>query len=173
MESWHKLNEEIIETGYRKLLRRTFRLPDGTTGVFDIKREPQVVCIVALTPDRQVILARQFRPGPEQILQELPGGCMEADETPLEAAERELLEETGYTGRLQYVGFSLDDAYTTLVRHNFVATDCHAVQEPQTGAGEYTDVVTMPLVDFRQHLRHGQLTDIETGYLGLDYLGLL
>ena len=172
-EAWIKLSEEILETGYRKLLRRTYRLPDGTTGVFDIKREPQVVCILPLTPDRQVILARQFRPGPEHVLLELPGGCMEAGETPLETAERELMEETGYAGRLEYIGMSLDDAYTTLLRHNFVATGCEKRQEPQTGEGEFTEAVTMSLADFRQHLRSGQLTDIETGYLGLDYLGLL
>ena len=173
MEPWPKLSEELLETGYRKLLRRTFRQPDGTLSVFDIKREPLVVCVLPLTPDRQVILARQFRPGPEQVLLELPGGCMEAGETPLQAAERELLEETGYTGNLQYVGESLDDAYTTLVRHNFVATDCRRLQAPRNEDGEITEVVALPLDDFRQHLRSGQLTDVETGYLGLDHLGLL
>ena len=173
MYPWSKLNEETLETGHRKLLRRTFQMPDGAVGVYDIKLEPQVVCILALTADQQVILARQFRPGPEQILLELPGGCVEIGETPLLGAERELLEETGYLGNLQFVGTSLDDAYTTLVRHNFVATGCHKVDEPQTGAGEFTQAVTMSLADFRQHLRRGQLTDIETGYLGLDYLGLL
>ena len=173
IEPWIKLHETILETGHRKLLRRVFRMPDGEESVYDIKVEPQVVCILALTPEQQVILACQFRPGPEQILLELPGGCIEAGETPRQAAERELLEETGYRGTIQFVSTSLDDAYTTLVRLNFVATDCQKLQEPQTGAGEFTAVVSMPIADFRQHLRRGQLTDIETGYLGLDYLGLL
>jgi ADP-ribose pyrophosphatase len=172
-EPWIKLNEKSLQLGRRKLLHRTYRLPDGSVDDFDIKHEPQVVCILALTTDRQVVLARQFRPGPEQILLEMPGGGMEADETPQQAAARELLEETGYAGEIQYIGTSLDCAYTTLLRHNFVATGCQKLQEPQTGAGEFTEAVTMSLADFRQHLRSGQLTDIETGYLGLDYLGLL
>jgi ADP-ribose pyrophosphatase len=173
IEPWQKLGEQPLQLGYRKILRRTFRLPDGRVDDFEIKHEPQVVCILALTEEHQVILARQFRPGPEQILLELPGGCIEASETPQQAAERELLEETGYRGTLQFVGASLDDAYTTLVRHNFVATACWKQQEPQSGKGEFTEAVLMPLADFRQHLRGGQFTDIETGYLGLDYLGWL
>ena len=173
IEPWQKLGEQPLQLGYRKILRRTFRLPDGRVDDFEIKHEPQVVCILAITAEQQVILARQFRPGPEQILLELPGGGIEPGETPQQAIIRELLEETGYTGNVSYIGTSLDCAYTTLVRHNFVATSCHRVQEPQTGEGEFTEAVLMPLADFRQHLRRGQLTDIETGYLGLDYLGWL
>ena len=173
IEAWIKLNEQPLQMGHRKLLNRTFRLPDGRVDDFDIKHEPQVVCILAITSDQQVVLARQFRPGPEKILLEMPGGGIEAGETPQQAAVRELLEETGYAGETQYIGASLDCAYTTLLRHNFVATGCEKRQEPQTGQGEFTEAVTMSLAEFRQHLRSGQLTDIETGYLGLDYLGLL
>jgi ADP-ribose pyrophosphatase len=173
MEPWHKLSEQPLQLGHRKLLSRTYRLPDGRVDDFEIKHEPQVVCILAITSDQQVVLARQFRPGPEKILLEMPGGGIEAGETPQQAAVRELLEETGYAGEIQYIGASLDCAYTTLLRHNFVATGCEKRQEPQTGEGEFTEAVTMSLTEFRQHLRSGQLTDIETGYLGLDHLGLL
>jgi ADP-ribose pyrophosphatase len=173
MENWQKLQEENISTGRRQLLRRTFRMPDGRVEEFDIKLEPQVVGILALTPEQRFLIARQFRPGPERLLEELPGGAIEPGETPEEAAARELLEETGYSGDLHLVGASLDDAYSTLLRFNFVATGCKRSSDQRLEQNEFIEVAEMPLVEFRQHLRGGQLTDIETGYLGLDYLGLL
>ena len=100
-------------------------------------------------------------------------GGVDAGETPEEAAKREFLEETGYTVYFQFVGTSLGDAYSTLIRHNFVATNCYRKQEQNLENNEFIEVVEMPLADFKDHLRGGQLTDITTGYLGLDYLKLL
>ena len=140
---------------------------------FDIKQEGPVVCILALTKDNNVILAKQFRPGPEKVLLELPGGAVDPGETPEQSAKREFLEETGYTGNFQFVGTSLDCAYSTMIRYNFVATDCYRKREQNLEDNEFAEVIEMPLADFRKHLRSGQLTDIETGYLGLDYLKLL
>jgi hypothetical protein len=47
------------------------------------------------------------------------------------------------------------------------------VQEQQTDQDEFIEVVEMSLEEFRNHLRSGELTDIGTGYLGLDFLKLL
>lgn len=155
------------------MLTRQFRLPDGREEDFTIKAEGEAVCIVALTETSDVILVRQYRPGPERILLELPGGSVDADETALDAARRELLEETGYEGEMELVGMTLDCAYSTMQRHNFVAKNCIRIQDPQPDKNEFLEIITMNLQDFRQHLRSGQLTDIETGYLCLDRLGLL
>ncbi len=173
LENWIKLKEKPIKTGRRKVLRRTYQLPDHRVDEYDIKQEGPAVCILGLTDDRNIVLAKQFRPGPERILLELPGGAVECDESPKEAASREFLEETGYNGSLQLIGTSLDCAYSTMLRYNFVATRCRKVQEPQLDGNEFIEVVEMPLDDFRSHLRKGDLTDIESGYLGLDFLGLL
>jgi ADP-ribose pyrophosphatase len=170
---WIKLTEAPLKTGSRRVLRRLYRLPDGREDTYDIKHEGRAVCILALTGANQVVMTRQFRPGPEKVLLELPGGGAEPGEAPEAAARRELLEETGYAGELQFIGPSLDCAYSTLVRYNHVATGCRPVQPPSPAAGEFIAVFEMPLADFRQHLRGGQLTDMETGYMGLDYLGLL
>lgn len=119
------------------------------------------------------MLVKQFRPGPKAILEELPGGYVEPNEDPLTAARREFREETGYDGEFEFIGTCLDDAYSTMERHCFVAKDCKKIGEPQNTATERTEVVIMPLDEFRKHLRSGRMTDIEVGYLRLDHLGLL
>ncbi len=55
------------------------------------------VNILPLTEDDQVVLVKQYRAGTDSISLEIPGGLMENGEKPMEAAVREMLEETGYT----------------------------------------------------------------------------
>lgn len=152
---------------------KIFELPDGKIVDFDIKDEGQSVCVLALTEDNNVILARQFRPGPEKVLLELPGGGKEPDESAIEAIQRELLEETGYTGEFTFVGTNFVCAYSTGKKYNFVATHCQKVQASKGDDTEFIVSVEMPLEEFKIHLRSGELTDVATGFLGLAHLGLL
>jgi ADP-ribose pyrophosphatase len=168
---WRKQAEVPYMAGHRRMLKRTFLRPDGTVADYDIKNEGRPVCVLALTPTQDVILARQFRPGPEQVLLELPGGWVEAEENPDAVIERELLEETGYVGNFQRVGTNYHCAYSTALRHNYVATQCHRMQAP--AAEEYIEVVTLSIGAFRAQLRSGRLTNVECGYMGLEFLGLL
>jgi len=59
---------------------------------------PDWVNVVALTPERKVVMIRQFRYGSNRMEVEIPGGMVNAQELPIEAGCRELLEETGYAG---------------------------------------------------------------------------
>ena len=59
---------------------------------------PDYVSVVALTEGQEVLLVRQYRPTVENHTLELPSGHVEEGESPAEAAQRELLEETGYEG---------------------------------------------------------------------------
>ncbi len=56
------------------------------------------VNVVALTPDRELVLVRQFRYGIDTFSLEVPGGVIEAGEDPVAAGLRELQEETGFVG---------------------------------------------------------------------------
>lgn len=173
IQPWQKLNTKVLWTGFRRLIGKEFQLPDGKTREFEIKDEGKVVSILALTSNQSVILVKQFRPGPEKVLVEMPGGILDDNELPDVAAARELAEETGYAGNLKFVGEAISDAYSNLIRYVFVATDCKKVSEQKLDDTEFAEVVTMSLREFRDHLRSGQLTDVECGYLGLDALGLL
>lgn len=173
MQEWKKIKEEPFRAGYRKMLKRVFVMPDGKERDFDVKQEGPAVCIFALTQDEKVILAKQFRPGPEEILLEMPGGGVEKNEEPLAAAKRELLEETGYTGEFDFVGTCLDCAYSTMKRYCYVAKSCTKIQEPNPDETEFIEITKVPLEEFRSILRSGQITDVEVGYLALDHLGLL
>ena len=108
------------------------------------------------------------------MLNELPGGYVDPeDKNPTEAIARELLEETGYSGKVEQVAVAYDDTYSTMRRYCFVATGCGKIQEAKLDQDEYISLEKMSLADFRDLLRSGKLTDIEVGYLGLDHLNLL
>ena len=59
---------------------------------------PDWVNVIAIDKAGRFIMEKQYRHGMQRMSYELPCGVMEKGETPLEAAKRELLEETGYTG---------------------------------------------------------------------------
>ena len=171
--AWEKLGERPIYEGYRRILGRTYRLPDGDEREFEIKHEAATAVVVALTGDDRVVLVREFRPGVEATLLELPGGVVDAGEEPLEAAHRELLEETGFAAELVHVGTMVDCAYSTRLRHVFAGGGAKRIADPQPESGEVPEVELVSLAAFREHLRGGRLTDVGPGYLALDRLGLL
>lgn len=55
-----------------------------------------VVAIIPVTPDKEILLVRQFRPAVNNFVIEFPAGLNDKGENALDAAKRELLEETGY-----------------------------------------------------------------------------
>ena len=59
-------------------------------------QSPDVVVIVAVTPQDRLLMVRQFRPAAGALTLELPAGHIDPGETPEQAARRELIEETGY-----------------------------------------------------------------------------
>ena len=171
--TWTLLSEEPLHLGWRRLVRRTYRYPDGREGVWEIKEEPRIVTVFCLTPRQNVVLVRQFRPGPGEEILDMPGGCVEPGEDPAAAAARELLEETGYEGQVTPVAVALCDAYSTMVRYVYAVTQARPVRDPETDDSEFIEAVELPLAEFRAHLRAAHMTDVEAGYLALDHLNLL
>ena len=173
MNDWKLLKSQIVFDNFMKIEERTYELPDGLIKNFYIKLTNPAICVLALTEDNQVITVEQFRPGPNRVLHELPGGYVDEGETPEQAMGRELREETGYEGNIQFVTNCFDDAYVTMERGCFIATNCKKVGEQQLDDSEHMNVKLFNLSDFLNLVRAGQMTDVEVAYLGLDKLGLL
>ncbi|MGW4896432.1 NUDIX hydrolase [Kitasatospora sp. NPDC004240] len=173
--SWRETERTTVFSKFGRSVDRVgFRMPDGGRGEFYLKRERPAGAVLALTPDRRVILARQYRPGPARVLHELPGGFVEPGERAADAVARELLEETGYRGEVREVGTYWLDAYSDARRYAFVATDCVKVAEPRPERNEFIEVVTVGLEEFRTRvLPGGEMTDTAAAYLALDSIGLL
>jgi ADP-ribose pyrophosphatase len=176
MKPWKRIEPtKVDKIGWRTIVTKTFEMPDGQVAEFQTIGGEGRHCIaaIALTPDNQVIVARQFRPGPEKIFDELPGGGVEALDTDYEtAARRELLEETGYeAGVIDFLGDVYKDANTNTTWHYFVARDCtpHA-RGQQLDDNEHVEVRLITIDQFLKNARNGRMTDIGAVFLAYERL---
>jgi ADP-ribose pyrophosphatase len=173
MDEWRVTSQRPGSAGYINVVARTYERPDGSTATWDVIEDADAAAVLAFTPAGDVVLVRQFRPGPARVLDELPGGFIEPGETPVVAAARELLEETGYRGTIEIVGSCWLMANSTRRQYVAVARACEQVAEPELDPEELCEPVVVSYADFRRHLRTGDLTDTDLAYLALDHLGLL
>ncbi len=79
-----------------KVEEMTVTLPNGATAPREVIRHPGAVCVIPMTDDGDILVVRQWRTGYEGITLEIPAGKLDsATEDFMEAAKRELREETG------------------------------------------------------------------------------
>ncbi len=96
---WKVHNKEIVLTAhvfrYQKVQSESPTTKE--IGHFDVVQCLNWVNVIALTDKNECVLVRQYRHGTEEVTLEIPGGAINIGEDPLKAAQRELVEETGYT----------------------------------------------------------------------------
>lgn len=175
MKPWKRIEPTVTaKVGHRMVITKLFELSDGTVHDFQtFDREGQEYAgVVALTPDNQAIIIEQFRPGPEQMMLDIPGGFVDEGETPEQAAARELEEETGYkAGNLEYLGKVYKDPYNNATWHFFLATDC--VETGKGQALEETEEAGLKLIsidEFIANAKQAGMADVEAVFLAYDKL---
>ena len=145
---WEKLDRRPqLQTRIFDVIGQRYRHPvRSTEREFVVINAPDWVNVVALTPERHIVLVRQFRYGIDEFSLEIPGGVIEPGEDPMLAGVRELQEETGYTGApAKRLGIVYPNPAMQSNRCHFVfveqAVKSHALQ---WDADEEIQVLTLP-----------------------------
>jgi 8-oxo-dGTP pyrophosphatase MutT (NUDIX family) len=162
IEPWKTLKSELIfDHPWYKVRRDHVELPDGQQlDDYYVSVRHNVVLIFAVTEDEQVVLVRQYKHGIGQILIEVPGGVIDDDENaPLEAAKRELLEETGYTSDEVELLLEVNDNPTkdTNTTSFFLARNVRQVAPQHLDPTENIEVLTAPLAEIESMILKGQI----------------
>lgn len=158
---------EVLKGHFLHAFCDQVRLPDGTTAQREYVVHPGAVMIVPLlqtaTGSTELVLERQYRYPVQQVMVEFPAGKLDAGESTLRCAQRELREETGYTAREWARAGVLHPvvSYSTEFIEIWFARGLQA-GERRLDEGEFLDVFTLPVDQLLAWCRDGRVTDAKT-----------
>ncbi|HLQ78690.1 MAG TPA: NUDIX hydrolase [Terriglobia bacterium] len=141
--------------------------PAGHEATREIVVHPGAVCIVARPSDDEVLLIRQYRHSTGGELLEIPAGGLDPGEDPLDAARRELEEETGFRAAklVQRAAFWTTPGFTTEYMWLYEATELTKT-EIDPDEDEVIEVDRVKVADAMRFIEDGTIQDAKT-ILGL------
>jgi ADP-ribose pyrophosphatase len=168
IQPWKTLSSKLaFEHPWYNLRQDRIELPDGQIlDDYFVSLRPDIAVVFAVTASNHVLFVKQFRQGVGHTTLELPAGFFH-DEKALEAAQRELLEETGHQcNALSQIGCIASDAS----RHNnyiysFLGTEAQKVAEQSldpTEQGAGVEVVLIPFSEVLPRVRSGEIFAMST-----------
>jgi len=141
---------------------------------FSILEGANWVNIIPFTKEGKLILVRQYRMGSKGVTTEIPGGGVSPGEGVLQAASRELREESGYeAGQLRYLAtVNPNPALFRNTCGTVLALDCTKVGEIEPDPGEDLEVVLMDRAEVREAIRNGEVNHalVLAAFLWLDLI---
>ncbi len=162
------MNEETIDSKLiyeGKILNLRVDTVKGPKGVTqrEIIDHSEAVTIIPFQKPNRIYLIHQFRKPTEQVLIELPAGCMEPNEDPIIAAERELKEETGFLAdSLIKVGeMYMAPGFCNEYMHFYIAEGLQP-GETNMDIDEYMELKEYKLEDLKEMIKEKKIIDAKT-----------
>lgn len=146
---------------------------EGKSGTFYKLHVPDWINVLAITEDKNVVLVKQYRHGTDEVTLEIPGGAVDREDSDHQtAAERELLEETGFqSNKWTHLGtVSVNPAIMNNYCHLYLAENCVEVAEQNLDQMEEIEVQKVSLSDFfemieREEIDHSLIISAVGRYL--------
>ena len=162
MKTWRRIGSERLQRcGIFDLDRVRFAPSDGETPQnFWTIEAPDWINIIPVTDDGEVLLVRQYRFGIQDATLEIPGGMCDPGESPLQAAARELREETGFAAReiVELGWVHPNPAVQTNRCYSFLARELERVGEPSPDPHESFELTRAKLDEIPRLIRERQIT---------------
>jgi ADP-ribose pyrophosphatase len=158
------MTRQIVYEGRRiQVAVQSHLRPDGRTATKEIILHPGAVAILALLDDEHLCLLRNYRFPLNETLWEIPAGTLEPGEEVLDAARRELSEETGYRAAAwqKLTAFYPSPGVLNEVLHIYVARDLTA-GEMRPELDEQMDPHTVALTQALAWVHDGTIRDAKT-----------
>ena len=162
--------QTLLKGNFLHVRRDDVALPDGSQATREYVVHPGAVAVIPVLDDGRIVLVRQHRYPVGKVLLELPAGKLDAGESTLACAQRELLEETGYAAR--------EWAYAGEI-HNAAAYSTESIWlyfarglvpgAQQLDSGEFVEVVKFSVDELDAIAAAGGLPDVKT-LIGLQWL---
>ena len=174
---WKTLNtREILNASpWLKVFVEQVELPGGrTVDHYYQVYMPASVLVFARTDDGRVVVERAYRHGLRRVSLLFPAGGIAPGEDSLDAAKRELLEETGFAARhWSRLGSFAGHTNQGCGRiHMFEATGAHRVREPESGDLEEIQVLQMTDDELSDAIRSGEMITLSCVALAMLAAGL-
>lgn len=155
-----KSSDYLIKNQWLTVRKDAVQLPTGVEmDDYYVLEYPDWVTVIAITDEGKYVMERQYRHGIRRTCYELCGGTVENGEDVLEAAKRELKEETGYEGG-EWKRFSLtapNPAAMTNICHTFIAKGVYKAGEQNLDHTEDIDVVELTQDELLQAMQSGRI----------------
>lgn len=156
-------SEKIFDGRILHVRRDTVELCNGRTSTREYIQHNGAVCIIPVTDNNEIVLEKQFRYPLGKTIVEIPAGKLEPGEDRLEAAKRELAEETGYiAGKMENIGeFYGSPAILEERITMYLATEL-TLTKTNPDEDEFIEVFTMPFEDALKAVMSNKFDDAKT-----------